>query len=87
MSWTDTFDSTFFLAIGSLLLSALALSAKYCLKSKCEHFSVCYGLLKIDRRVDLETQIDLQQIDNGVNTSDTDTQNKEKSESEKKENN
>ena len=87
MSWTDTFDGTFFLAIGSLLLSALALSAKYCLKSKCEHFSVCFGLLKIDRRVDLETQIDLQQIENGGNTSDTKLQNKEKPESEKKENN
>jgi hypothetical protein len=43
---------------------------------------VCYGLLKIDRRVDLETQIDLQQIDNG-NTSDT--ENKNENESEKSE--
>jgi hypothetical protein len=67
MAWTDIYDSTFFLAVGSLIISALTLTAKYCLKSKCEHFSICCGLLKIDRRVDLETQVDLQQIESGEN--------------------
>ena len=67
MAWTDIYDATFFLAVGSLIISALTLTAKYCLKSKCEHFSICCGLLKIDRRVDLETQVDLQQIESGEN--------------------
>lgn len=74
MSWTDTYDSTFFLAVGSLIISALALTAKYCLKSKCEHFSICYGLLKIDRRVDLETQVDLQQIESNDSNKENDNE-------------
>jgi hypothetical protein len=65
MSWIDTYDATFFLAGGSIVLSALTLSIKYCLKSKCEHFTLFWGLVKIDRRVDLETQIDLKEIEEG----------------------
>jgi hypothetical protein len=68
-AWTDIYDATFFLAVGSLLVSALTLTAKYCLKSKCEHFNLCWGLINIDRRVDLETQVDLQQIETGENKS------------------
>lgn len=74
MAWTDIYDATFFLAVGSLLISALTLTAKYCLKSKCEHFSICCGLLKIDRRVDLETQVDLQQIESVENKAETQSQ-------------
>ena len=82
-NWTDIYDATFFLAVGSLLITALTLTAKYCLKSKCEHFSVCCGLLKIDRRVDLETQVDLQQIESVENNS----QRQPEPESQKSENN
>jgi hypothetical protein len=78
MAWTETFDSTFFLAVGSLVISALALTAKYCLKSKCEHFTICYGLLKIDRRVDLETQVDLQQIESNEATQGSEKVNEDK---------
>lgn len=68
MSWIDTYDATFFLAVGSIVLSALTISIKYCLKSKCEHFTLFWGLVKIDRRVDLETQIDLKEIEGGEHT-------------------
>jgi hypothetical protein len=78
MAWTETFDSTFFLAVGSLVISALALTAKYCLKSKCEHFTICYGLLKIDRRVDLETQVDLQQMESNEATQGSEKVNEDK---------
>ena len=72
--FTDIYDATFFLAVGSLLVSALTLTAKYCLKSKCEHFNLCWGLINIDRRVDLETQVDLQQIETGENKPDSQSQ-------------
>jgi hypothetical protein len=72
MSWTEIYDSTFFLAVGSIVLSALTISIRYCLKSKCEHFTLFWGLLKIDRRVDLETQIDLKQIEEeGIHTEES----------------
>lgn len=80
MSWIDTYDATFFLAVGSIVLSALTISIKYCLKSKCEHFTLLWGLVKIDRRVDLETQIDLKEIEGGEPHTE-----EEKKESENKE--
>lgn len=63
MSWTETYDATFFLAVGSIVLTAFTIATKYCLKSKCEHFTLFWGLIKIDRRVDLEAQIDLQSLE------------------------
>ena len=77
MSWIDTYDATFFLAVGSIVLSALTISIKYCLKSKCEHFTLFWGLVKIDRRVDLETQIDLKEIEDGGEETKKESENKE----------
>lgn len=62
-----TYDAVFFISAGTLLVGALGVSAKYCLKSKCEHFSCCWGLFSIDRRVDLEVQEHLREIELGVN--------------------
>jgi hypothetical protein len=36
------------------------------LKSKCEHFSCCYGLFTIDRRVDLEVQEEIRALELGI---------------------
>ena len=35
----------------------------YCLKSKCENFSVCCGLINVQRRVDLEVQEEMKQME------------------------
>jgi hypothetical protein len=50
----DTFDSAFFITVISMIIGIVGLSIKYCLKSKCEHCNICFGLIKIDRRVELE---------------------------------
>lgn len=39
---------------------------KYCLKSKCENVDFCFGLIKVNRRVDLEVKSELAQLDNGL---------------------
>lgn len=72
MSWTDTYDGVFFLSLATILASSLAVGIRFCLKSKCEDFSLCYGLLKIERRVDLETQVDLRAIEMGIKEDDAD---------------
>jgi hypothetical protein len=72
MSWTDTYDGIFFLSLASLLVGVCGLSIKYCLKSKCEHFALCCGLISIDRRVDLEVQEEMKKIEMGVDTKDDD---------------
>lgn len=67
MSWSPIgIDGVFFISILTILAGSFGLSVRYCLKSKCEHFSVCCGLLKIDRRVDLEVEEEIKQMEFGV---------------------
>ena len=68
--WTETYDAVFFISIGSMVFGFFGLIIKYCLKSKCEHFSLCYGLITVDRRVDLEVQEEIHKIDNHVQEMD-----------------
>lgn len=66
MSWTETYDGVFFISLATIIIGAFGLSVKYCLKSKCEHFNLCCGLIKIDRRVDLETQEEIRAMELGI---------------------
>lgn len=66
MSWIETYDAVFFISLATLITGALGVSAKYCLKSKCEHFTCCFGLFTIDRRVDLEVQEEIRAMELGV---------------------
>jgi hypothetical protein len=63
MTWTETYDGVFFISLATIITGAFGLSLKYCLKSKCEHFTICFGLLKIDRRVDLEIQSEIREME------------------------
>jgi len=66
MEWIDTFDGVFFLSLATILAGSFGLSVRYCLRSKCEQFSVLWGLIQIDRRVDLETSLEMKQMEMGV---------------------
>lgn len=66
MSWMTVYDGVFFISIATILAGSFGLSVRYCLKSKCEKFSVCFGLFEINRRVDLEVQEELAQIEMGI---------------------
>lgn len=66
MSWIETYDAVFFISLATILVGAFGVSVKYCLKSKCEHFSLCYGLIAIDRRVDLEVQEEIRALELGI---------------------
>jgi hypothetical protein len=58
------YDSTFWLSITTIILASLAVIVKACYKSKCSNFQCCYGLIAIERNVDVEEHIDIEQ---GVN--------------------
>ena len=66
MEWTQVYDGVFFISLATILVGAFGISLKYCLKSKCEHFNLCCGLISIDRRVDLETQEHIREIELGI---------------------
>jgi hypothetical protein len=70
MSWIQTYDAVFFISLATIIVGAFGMSAKYCLKSKCEHFSLCCGLIKVDRRVDLEIQEEIRAMELGVKDDD-----------------
>jgi len=53
MIW-DIFNSAFWITITTLLTGSIALGLKYCLKSKCDQITCCWGLIKIHRNVELE---------------------------------
>ncbi len=64
MAWEPIgIDGVFFISVGTLLTGFLGLAIRTCLKSKCEHFSCCCGLFSIDRRVDLELQAEMREMD------------------------
>jgi hypothetical protein len=63
--WTSDYDGIFFISLATLIFGFLGLIVRYTLKSKCEHFKCCFGLFEIDRRVDLEVQEELRQMELG----------------------
>ncbi len=69
-NWMDTYDAVFFISIGTMVVGLVALMIRFCIKSKCEHFSLCFGLITIDRRVDLEVQEEMHKIDRGIEDND-----------------
>ena len=66
----NEFGEAFFISAGTMVFGFMALTIRYCLKSKCEHFSLCGGLISIDRRVDLEVEEEMKKIELGMEPSD-----------------
>lgn len=56
MSDWDNFNSAFFLSLATMTFAFLGITLKFCLKSKCDDVSLCFNLVHIHRRVELENQ-------------------------------
>jgi hypothetical protein len=63
--WILTFDAVFFLTIGSLVCAGFTLVIRYCLKSKCDHINLCFGLITVHRNVELEVEEEMKQMELG----------------------
>lgn len=64
-SWYNTFDAVFFITITTIITGSFGLALKFCLKSKCENFSCCYGLMEIERNVDIEAREEIKALELG----------------------
>lgn len=64
--WMETYDAVFFISLATIIVGLLGLIIKVCLKSKCEHFRLCWGLISVDRRVDLEVEEEIHRMDVGA---------------------
>ena len=77
-NWMNIYDGVFFITIATILAGSFGLAIKYCLKSKCEKFSVCFGIFEIRRRVDLEVEEEIVGMELGLSTpTNTNTNNLE----------
>lgn len=63
--WT-VFDAVFWISLAGIMVGLFGLIIKVCLKSKCEHFRLCWGLISVDRRVDLEVEEEIHRMDVGA---------------------
>jgi len=52
--WYETFDSAFWITIITIITGSIGLMLKYCLKSKCDSVSCCWGGITIHRNVEIE---------------------------------
>ena len=64
--WETNYNSTFFLSVGTILITAFSVCLSYALKSKCSSVKLCGGCIEIVRDIDaeLEEGITNQPIDN-----------------------
>jgi len=51
-------DSSLIIALSTILSGIALLMLKLCFKSKCSDVSLCFGLLKIKRDVEVERKIE-----------------------------
>jgi hypothetical protein len=58
MELTESFYNGLYVFLGGWILAVLAVAYK----SKCSNVNVCWGMLKIERDVEVELQEDLRQI-------------------------
>ena len=56
--WTETYNDVFFISIGTTIFLFLGTLVKYGFRSKCDNIELCYGLIKVHRRVELESSDD-----------------------------
>ena len=57
MSWYQTFNDVFWISIATLTFSFCGVVIKGMLQSKCDNTNICFGLITIHRRVELENNV------------------------------
>ena len=65
-AFTEEYNSVFFISLATLLIGAFGVGLKFCLKSKCENISLCCGLIKVKRNVELETELEEKELELGI---------------------
>ena len=59
--WYDDFNSVFFITVGTMIFGFLGIVLRYAFLSKCDNVSLCYGLIKIHRVVQIEEDIPVEE--------------------------
>ena len=62
----DKTDGVFLIALVTIITGFLIVCIKLIFKSKCREVNLCYGMIKVERNVELETDIIVDSIPNQV---------------------
>ena len=54
----DNFNSVFFLSLATTILTFCGVAFGYCYKSKCKECSICFGIVRVQRDVEIEFKED-----------------------------
>jgi hypothetical protein len=68
----EDLNAVFWLSLASIVIGGVGLTLKFCLKSKCQKFKCCYGLVSIDRNVELEVKEEIERMEMGITESKSD---------------
>lgn len=71
MPWWSEFNSAFWITLATILTGSIGLAIKFCLKSKCENISCCWGGLVIHRNVELEQEEEMKAMEMGITRQDS----------------
>lgn len=71
MPFYDTFDAVFWITITTILTGSIGLAIKFCLKSKCDNVSCCWGGLVIHRNVELEQEEEMKAMEMGISRNES----------------
>ena len=63
MNVWDNFNSTFFLSLATTLLTFCGVAFGYAYKSKCKECSICFGVIHVERDVEIELKEDTMEHD------------------------
>ena len=59
---TNELGATFWLSAGAIIVGLITVLTKYAYKSKCENFSLCFGLFKVQRNIEAEVSEDIESM-------------------------
>ena len=71
MPWWNEFNSTFWITLATILTGSIGLAIKFCLKSKCDNVSCCWGGLTIHRNVEIEQEEEMKAMEMGLSRQDS----------------
>ena len=63
----QSFDGTFWLSLSGILVGFVSGALIYCIKSKCSKCSLCFGLIHVERDVELEEKFEEAELGRGIN--------------------
>ena len=63
---SNEFNSAFWLTITGVLTAFISGSLVYAIKSKCNKCNFCFGLVNIERNVEIEEKIEELELEKGI---------------------